>query len=193
MNFRQDQVKETTSKLQPHMLNQALLTLTDHQTSLLNLGPRFAPAEKRIPFMEIITATKSVALNLEYHNKEADTESLQQNLYHILNKNRNMKINDNLSKEQRKALKEIRQINSNTKVYPFGKGWGFVALSEGDAIKNIEEQYGQAKVIDEDSTQKYTSNIQKYLCKLRKEKKFTDKECFKMYLSDPIPPWLYRT
>ena len=122
MNFRQDQVKETTSKLQPHMLNQALLTLTDHQTSLLNLGPRFAPAEKRIPFMEIITATKSVALNLEYHNKEADTESLQQNLYHILNKNRNMKINDNLSKEQRKALKEIRQINSNTKVYPFGKG-----------------------------------------------------------------------
>ena len=122
MNFRQDQVKETTSKLQPHMLNQALLTLTDHQTSLLNLGPRFAPAEKRIPFMEIIIATKSVALNLEYRNKEADTESLQQNLCHILNKNRNMKINDNLSKEQRKALKEIRQINSNTKVYPFGKG-----------------------------------------------------------------------
>ena len=33
-----------------------------------------------------------------------------------------MKINDNLSKEQRKALKEIRQINNNAKVYPFGKG-----------------------------------------------------------------------
>ena len=27
MNFRQHQVKETTSQLQPHMLNQALLTL----------------------------------------------------------------------------------------------------------------------------------------------------------------------
>ena len=27
MKFREHQVKETTSKLQPHMLNQALLTL----------------------------------------------------------------------------------------------------------------------------------------------------------------------
>ena len=52
--------------------------------------------------MEIITATESVALNLEYHNKEADAKSLRQNVCHILNKNRNMKIKDNFSKEQRK-------------------------------------------------------------------------------------------
>ena len=32
-----------------------------------------------------------------------------------------MKIKDNLSKEQWKALKQIRQINNNTKVYPFDK------------------------------------------------------------------------
>ena len=57
--------------------------------------------------MEIITATESVALNLEYHNKEADAESLRQNVCHILDKNRNMKIQDNLSKERLKSLKEI--------------------------------------------------------------------------------------
>ena len=112
---------------------------------------------------------------------------------HILNKNRNMKIKDNLSKEQRKALKEIWQINNNTKVYPFDKGSGFVVLSEGDAIKKIEEQLGKAEVIDEDPTQKHTSKIQKYLCKLRKEKKFTDMEYFEIYPSDPIPPRLYGT
>ena len=78
--------------------------------------------------MEIITATESVALNLEYHNKKVDAEYLRQNVCHILNKSRNMKIRDNLSKEQRKALKEIPQINNNTKVYPFDKGSGFVAL-----------------------------------------------------------------
>ena len=33
-----------------------------------------------------------------------------------------MKIKDNLSKEQWKALKEVRQINNITKVYPFDKG-----------------------------------------------------------------------
>ena len=43
-----------------------------------------------------------------------------------------MKIKDNVSKETRKALKEIRQINNNTKVYPFDKASGFIILSEGD-------------------------------------------------------------
>ena len=128
------------------------IALTDHRTSLLNLGPKFVSTEKRIPFIEIITVTESVPLNLEYHYKEADDESLPQNVCYILNKNRNMKIKDNLSKEQRKALKEIGQINSNTKVYPFDKGPGFVVLSEGNAIKKIQELLAKAKVIDEDPT-----------------------------------------
>ena len=36
-----------------------------------------------------------------------------------------MKIKDNLSKEQRKALKDVQQVNNNTKVYPFDKASGF--------------------------------------------------------------------
>ena len=133
--------------------------------------------------------------NIFYGNdiKEAEVESLRQNECHILYKNRNMKIKDSLSKEERKVLKVIRQINNNTKVYPFDKGSGFVVLSEGDAIKKMEEQLRKVKVIDEDPTQKYTSKIQKHLCKLRKEKKFTDKEYFEIYPSDPIPPRLYES
>ena len=91
-----------------------------------------------------------------------------------------MKIKHNLSKEQWKALKEIQQINNNTKVNPFDNSSGFVVLSEGDAIKKIEEQLGKANIIDEDPTQKYTSKIRKHLCKLRKEKKFTDQEYFEI-------------
>lgn len=55
--------------------------------------------------MEIITAKESVALSLEYHNKEVDGESFHQNVCHIYNKKRNMKIKDNLSKEQWETLK----------------------------------------------------------------------------------------
>ena len=62
-----------------------------------------------------------------------------------LNKNRNIKIKGNLPKEQRKALKEIRQINNKIKVYPFNEGSGFVILSEGDAIKKLEEQLEKLK------------------------------------------------
>ena len=64
---------------------------------------------------------------------------------------------------------------------------------EGDSINKIEEQLGKAKVIDEDPTKKCASKIQKHLCKLRKEKKFTDQGYFEIYPSDPIPPRLYGT
>ena len=139
--------------------------------------------------MEIITTTKSV--NLEYEDKEADVEFLRQKVCHILNKNRNMKIKDTLSKEQRKALREMQRINNNTKVYPVDKGSGFVVLSDRDAIKKIAEQLEKAAVTYENPTQKYTNKIQKYLCKLRKEKKFPDQEYFEIYSSDPTPPRLY--
>ena len=57
------------------------IALTDHQTSLLNLGLKFVQTEKKIPFMKIIITTESVvALNLAYHNKKVDAESLRQNM-----------------------------------------------------------------------------------------------------------------
>ena len=87
----------------------------------------------------------------------------------------------------------LNLIYITTKDHPFDKGSGFVILSEGDAIKKIEEHLGKAKVIDEDPTEKYGSKIQKHLCKLRKEKKFTDKEYFEIYPSDPISLRLYGT
>ena len=40
---------------------------------------------------------------------------------------------------------------------------------------------------------KVPSKIQKHLCKLRKEKKFTDKEYCEIYPSDSILPRLYGT
>ena len=76
----------------------------------------------------------------------------------------------------------LNLIYITTKDHPFDKGSGFVILSEGDAIKKIEEQLGKAKVINEDPTQKYTNKIQKHLCKLRKGKKFTDKEYSEIYI-----------
>ena len=66
----------TTIYVKPSIINFTDVALTDHQTSLLNLGPKFVPA------------TESVALNLEYYNNEADAKSSRQNVCHILNKNR---------------------------------------------------------------------------------------------------------
>ena len=83
--------------------------------------------------------------------------------------------------------------NKDTTIYPFDKGSGFVVLSEKNAMQKIEEQPGKSKIAVNDPTLKFTNKIQKILCHLRKEKKFTDKEYFQIYPSDPIPPRLYGT
>ena len=66
-------------------------------------------------------------------------------------------------------------------------------MSEKNAMQNIKEQLGKAKIAENDATLKFTNKIRKRLCRLRKEKKFTDKEYFQIYQSDPIPPRLYGT
>ena len=103
-----------------------------------------------------------------------------------------MKLRENLSKPQRKALVQMKN-NKDTTIYPFDKGSGFVVLPEKNAMQKIEEQLGKAKIAENDPTLKFTNKIQKILCRLRKEKKFTDKEYFQIYPSDPIPPRLYGT
>ena len=70
----------TTTYIKPSIISLTDTALTDHQTCLLNLVPKFVPTEKIIAFMEIITATESVVLNFEYHNKEVDAQSLHQNV-----------------------------------------------------------------------------------------------------------------
>ena len=61
---KRDKQQITTTYVKPSIINLTDIGLTNHQTSLLNLGPKFAPIEKKVPFMEIIKATESVALNL---------------------------------------------------------------------------------------------------------------------------------
>ena len=54
-------------------------------------------------------------------------------------------------------------------------------------------QLGKAKIAENDPTLKFTNKIQKILCRIRKGKKFRDREYFQIYPSDPIPTRLYGT
>ena len=56
-----------------------------------------------------------------------------------------------------------------------------------------KEQPGKVKMTETVPTLRFTNKIQKILCRLREEKKFTDKEYLKIYPSDPIPPQLNNT
>ena len=66
-------------------------------------------------------------------------------------------------------------------------------MTNDTAKEKIEEQLGKATKAKIDPTSRLTNKIQKKLCKLRKENKFTNKTYFELYPSDPIPPRLYGT
>ena len=155
--------QKTISYIKQAVINLTDTELTEEQKSLLNLGLNFVPATKRIPFMDIISATETCAINLENSSKETDAEFLRQKISKILNRNLNIKLRDNLSKPQRKALVQMKN-NNDTTICPFDKGSRFVVLSEKNAMQKIEEQLGKAKIAENDPTIKFTNKIQKILC-----------------------------
>ena len=78
------------------------------------------------------------------------------------------KQQDNLSKAQRTALKQLKN-NEEMKVYPFDKGIQFVLLNDMDDISKIEEQLRKSKIIDCDLTNLLTGKFQRLLRKLKKK------------------------
>ena len=142
--------------------------------------------------MDILPSAESCAFNMEHNHKENEAETLRQNVSNILQKNLNLKIRSNLKKDERTALNEL-QKNDKIRVHEFDKGSGFAIVTNDTVKEKIEEQLGKATKAKIDPTSRLTNKIQKKLCKLRKENKFTNKTYFELYPSDPIPPRLYGT
>ena len=121
--------------MKPAVLNLTGKTVDKNVTSLLNLGPNFVPTPKSIPYMEIITAIESQALKLESSKKDTSAENLRQIVSKILSMTIGKKQQDNLSKAQRTALKQLKN-DEQMKVYPFDKGIGFALLNYRFHLEN---------------------------------------------------------
>ena len=78
-------------------------------------------------------------------------------------------------------------------MHEFDKGCGFAIVTNDTAKEKIEEQLGKATKAKIDPTSRLTNKIQKKLCNLRKENKFTNKTYQELCPSDPIPLRLYGT
>ena len=63
--------------IKPAILNLTKEEIPKHYESLLNLGPKFVPTNKNLPFMDIITSTESCALDMEHNHKENEAETLR--------------------------------------------------------------------------------------------------------------------
>ena len=66
--------------------------------------------------MDIVNATEICALSLQKENQTEKAESLRQKISYVVSKNIHFKIRNNLTFEQKIALKELSQSTEN-KVY----------------------------------------------------------------------------
>ena len=129
--------------MKPSVLNLTGKTIDKNVTSLLNLGANFVPTPKSISYMEIITAIESQALKLESDKKDTSAENLQKTVSKILSKTIGKKQQDNFSKAQKTALKQLKN-DEQMKAYSFDKGIGFALLNDIDSISKTEEQLGKS-------------------------------------------------
>ena len=191
--------KDKQHNIQRSIIKPAVLNLTNKeipqsQLDLLNLGPKFIPALKKAPILDIITATENAALQLERTNStdgvSVESESLRHSVSNILLKQVNQKLRSNLTREQTSALHELKS-DSNIKVVPFDKGVGFAVLTKEDMHQKMSEHLGEAKVVEKDPTNTLVTKFQREITRLKKENKISYGEYQQMYPSDAVPPRLY--
>jgi len=182
--------RQTLSYLKEPILNLVSEEIPPAHKEVLNLGPKFVPHTRKIPYMDIISTTESSALKLEYGKKVKEAQVLRRDVLRILKTAKPIK--DNLTREQRTALKEIKD-DPNISIYPFDKGTGLVRIRNEDAISKIREQIGETEIVSEDPTNSFARNIRTALGALNKKGRFTEKEYESIYPSDAIPPRMYGT
>ena len=185
---RKNDNNKTTNHVKNPVINLASPELPKNHENLLYLGPNFVPTSKRIPFMDIISTSECSALKLEYSNKTEIAQTLRKDVLKVLKTSKPPR--DNLSRDQRLALKEIRSDN-DIAIYPFDKGSGLVRISNIDANRKIIEQMGNVTVLTEDPTPAFAIKVRNTLCKLNKRKRFSKSEYELVYPSDAIPPRMY--
>ena len=75
-----------------------------------------------------------------------------------MQKNLNLKIRNNLKKDERRALKELQKTDK-IRAHEFDKGCGFAIVTNDTAKEKIEEQLGKATKAKIDPTSRLTNKI----------------------------------
>ena len=159
-SHRNENKVENISLVKDVVLNLCDDEIPKHQLELLNLGPKFVPNIKSIPWMDVIAKTESSALKLEYSNKVEKAQTLRKDVLRLLKMN--TACRDNIKKEHRNAIQQIKS-DDTISIYPFDKGSGFVRIRTEEAILKIREQIGPTKILNSDPTPSITQTVKNIL------------------------------
>ena len=141
------------------------------ETDLLAKGLNFSITSKTLPNKDIIATIEVAVKDLE--NEETDTIAAKISLTL-----QNSKPRDNLSKDERKTLKEL-QSDTSIVILPAGKGRSTVILNREDHFKKVMDHInnGPYQLLKKNPTSKIKSKTLKQL-EVLKDNEFIDNKVY---------------
>jgi hypothetical protein len=155
-------IKKSVLQLQENPLNET-------QLKLLSKGPKFVPFYKKAPTLEIAAKVERIALHEEKAGRADNAEHIRQATASVLKQVVNKKLKDNLTREERKELNELRR--SNISVVPYDKGIGFCTIEEEKLKEKVFNEFDNVELNSKNGTKSLENRIKKTLKRLLNEEK----------------------
>ena len=131
------------------MINLSSTPLTDDQENLLAHGPKFVITPREGPVKEYIAPVEQACTKLE----QGKQEEFRVEMKRLTKQDQNNRRQANISKEEFKALKELK-MDKNRLILTADKGVALVVIDKAEYIKKAEDLLKE-KNIQEDHRRPY--------------------------------------
>lgn len=169
------------------VVNLSSCVLTCGEVSLLSKGLKFAPTPSHIPVVEIVTAVEEVAPRLT----EDQASELRYEVKKLL-KNP-VKPEDNLSHEERKAIKMLKSKEKDIVILKADKGNKTVVMNKQEYVVKLKSELDKKcfTKVKKDPTDSESRKLTKMLMEVEKRGELTRIERLNLTVKAPICPVVY--
>ena len=155
-NRAEDGTRQFNEKTNKWVINLSKTPLTMEQERLLAHRPKFVITPKETPVTEYVVATEQACTKIE----QGKQEEFRVEVKRMLLQDQNNKKQANVSKDELKALKELK-LDNNRLILTADKGVALVVIDKQDYVKKVEDllQESSYKKITDDPTAKQKNKL----------------------------------
>ena len=187
-NREKDGITENQERTRKWVINLSKTPLTSDQERLLAHGPKFVITPKETPVTEYIAATEQACTKID----QGKQDEFRVEVKRLLLQDQNNKRQANMSKEELKALKELK-IDNNRLILTADKGVALVVIDKQEYIKKAEDllQESSYKKITDDPTAKLKNKLISILKKIKADGGLKDDLYRRLYPTGAVSPKFY--
>ena len=170
------------------VINLSSTPLTKDQERLLAHGPKFVITPRETPVKEYKAATEQACMKME----QGKQEEFRVEVKRLLIKDQNNQKQANVSREELKAMKELK-LDTNKLILTVDKGVALVVLDKEDYIKRAEDllEDNTYKKIAEDPTPKQKNKLINILRNIKAEGGLKEEVYKRLYPTGAGSPKFY--